>query len=182
MHEPVKIGFNRRLTIPATALFAVLAVVGIERGIAAHSVFALIMGIVIAGLPCLYYARLALRRGPYIVVSDTGIVVDRRGVGHPWRRTIVHWSSVFEAEMQQRQGAFGVSHDLVLIVRREDKPCEEDASGLRASRVPVETVGLSIDMLTMPWGDIVALIQQRLGKPIAVKQEAGLFGKSRTSS
>jgi hypothetical protein len=89
---------------------------------------------------------------------------------------------VFEAEMRERQGPFGVSHDLVLTVRREDKPREDDASGLETSRVPVETVGLSIDMLTMPWGDIVALIQKRLGKPIAVTREGGMFGKTRTSS
>jgi hypothetical protein len=34
----------------------------------------------------------------------------------------------------------------------------------------------------MKWSDIVTLVQERLGKPIVVHHEAGLFGKTKTSS
>jgi hypothetical protein len=182
MREPIRIDFKRRLTLAATALFGIVAVGGINRGIHSHSVFAVTMGVIVAGLPCVYYAMLAFRRRPYVSIDDERLIVDRRGVGVPWRRLVVLWNNVFEAEMEQRQGIFGVSHDLVLSVRREDKARDEAASELQTSRVPTETVSFSLDMLTMPWGDIVTLVQKRLGKPIAVKQEAGLFGKTRTSS
>jgi hypothetical protein len=177
MSGPVNISFNRRLSFAAAMLAGVLAVVGIDRGIHSGSVFLVIMGVVIAGLPCFFYTRLTFRRRPYIVIDDKALVVDRRGVGFPWRRTVVQWSNVFEAVLRQRQGAFGMSHDLVLVVRREDKPQEGSTGRLQTSRVPVETIDLSLDLLTIPWGEIIALVQERLGKDVLTTHETGRLRK-----
>lgn len=94
---------------------------------------------------------------------------------------VVRWESVFEVYLRQRQGVFGVYHHLVFIIRRETLPTEIDSDNLITSQVPVQTLRLPIDQLSIGWSDIVALVQERLGKPIAVKQEAGLFGKTKTT-
>jgi hypothetical protein len=90
---------------------------------------------------------------------------------------MVRWTSVGDAHLRQRQGVFGVYHHLVVTVRREDQSPIEDSSGLRTSRVPTETVDFSLDQLAMSWSDVLALVQQRLGKDVPAKREAGLFRK-----
>lgn len=95
---------------------------------------------------------------------------------------IVRWDDVFEVHLRQRQGVFGVYHHLVFTIRREKPSAEVDSEALITSRVPVQTLRVPIDQLSMGWNDIVTLMQERLGKPIAVHHEAGLFGKTRISS
>jgi hypothetical protein len=95
---------------------------------------------------------------------------------------VVPWDSVFEVHLRQRQGVFGVYHHLVFTIRREKPSTEVDSEALSTSRVPVQTLRVPIDQLSMGWSDIVTLVQERLGKPIAVRHEAGPFGKTRTSS
>jgi hypothetical protein len=94
---------------------------------------------------------------------------------------VVPWDSVFEVHLRQRQGVFGVYHHLVFTIRRETST-EVDSEELITSRVPIQTLRMPIDQLSMGWSDIVSLVQERLGKPIAVHHETGMFGKTTISS
>jgi hypothetical protein len=114
-----------------------------------------------------------LRRGPVLIFDDTTFTDCKSG-------DVIPWDSVFDVYLRQRQGIFGVYHHLVFTIRREVLP--RGLEQLTSSRVPVQTLRRSIDQLSMGWSDIVTLVQERLGKPIAVKHEAGLFGKTRASS
>lgn len=125
------------------------------------------------GVPLIFYLAHAFRRRPVLVIEDDTFTDGRSG-------EIVPWDSIFEAHLRQRQGVFGVYHHLIFTIRRESP--SRDLEQLTSSRMPVHTLRLPIDQLSMGWSDIVTLVQERLGKPIAVKHEAGLFDKTKTSS
>jgi hypothetical protein len=110
-----------------------------------------------------------------LILDDTTFTDGKSG-------DVVPWDSVFEVYLRQRQGAFSVYHHLVFTIRREKPSTEVDSQALITSRVPVQTLRVPIDQLSMGWSDIVTIVQERLGKPIAVRHEAGPFGKTRTSS
>jgi hypothetical protein len=163
------IGVKRRQALVGALLFAVLTVAGVDRGIAANSVTAVLMAVLIPGSLFVLYAARGVRKRPVLVIADEALTL---------RGQAVPWTSIFEAHLRQRQGVFGKYHHLVLTVRKDDMPRHEQARGLQTSRVPAETTRLSLDQLTMPWHAILALVQERLGKEVRTSHEAGLFGKA----
>ena len=152
-------------------LFTLVAVIGVSR---AHNVSQALIIVGVLAIPLTVYLTHAFRQRPMLVIDDDTFRDGRSG-------EVVRWESVFEVYLRQRQGVFGVYHHLVFIIRRETLPTEIDSDNLITSQVPVQTLRLPIDQLSIGWSDIVALVQERLGKPIAVKQEAGLFGKTKTT-
>jgi hypothetical protein len=169
-NDTVEIRLNRGLFLLVTIFFAAAIAVGLARAITAGNGVAALIVLVVLGGPYLLYARGLLRRGAAIVLESDALSGFRVG-----RR--ICWTDVGDIYVSQRQGAFNAYHHLVLTVRREDGPPAQDASGLLTSRVPVETVELSIDQLAMPWEKIVTLVEDRYGEKLASRREAGLFGR-----
>jgi len=153
-------------------LFALIVVIGVSR---AHSVSQALIILGVLGAPLILYLIHAFRRRPMLILDDATFTDGKSG-------DVVLWENVFEVHLRQRQGVFGVYHHLVFTIRREAPSTEVDSDKLITSRVPPQTLRVPIDQLSMGWSDIVGLVQERLGKPIAVKHEAGLFGKTRISS
>lgn len=164
IHEPVRIDVNRKLFAVAALFLGAVGVGAVSREMSRGSVgVALIIAIVFAG-SFVYYARNLVRRDHAIVISLEELGGFRVG------RTL-SWNDVSDVYATQRQGIFGVVHQLVLTVRRDDQPPTKDSLGLLTSRVPTETVEFSIDQLAMPWNEIVAVMQDRLGRDISTKGE-----------
>lgn len=136
----------------------------ISREISTGSVGVAIIITVVFGGSFAYYAWGLVRRGPAIVVSAEGLGGFRVG------RT-VPWGNISDIYTTKRQGAFGVVHQLVLTVRRDDGPPVQDSLGLLTSRVPTEIIEFSINQLAMPWNEIVELVQDRLGRSIPTRRE-----------
>jgi hypothetical protein len=167
--EPIRICFNRRLAFAAATLFGVGVVIGTKRGVEHDDVLAVVISLVVFGPPFALYAFRALRRRIALVVDDRTITITRS-------HQVIPWDTIFEAQLIEHQGNFGLSHELVLTVQGNDKSQDDDS--LRTSIVDVQKAWVSLDQLSMPSGDIVALVQGRLGKNIPTRREAGLFRKS----
>jgi hypothetical protein len=171
INDVVGIRLNRKLFALITAFFGIFTAVGVYRALATGNTVAALIVLVVIGGPCLLYLRGLVRRGPAMVIDSSGLAGFR--VKRP-----IEWANISDIHVAQRQGVFGVYHHLVLTVRREDQPPVEDAHGLLTSRVPTETVEFSIDQLAMPWNEIVAAVQGRLGRSVATKKEAGPFTRA----
>ena len=169
-NDPISVRFDRRKALVYTLLFGCAMVVCLSR---TNGVSATLIVIVVLSIPLAIAFSQLLRRGPVFVINDATFTDCKSG-------QVIPWDDIFEIYLRQRQGVFGVYHHLVFTIRSE--PGGRDLNTLSSSTVPVQTLRRSIDLLSMGWSDIVALVQERLGKPIAVKHEAGLFGKTRSSS
>jgi hypothetical protein len=160
----VRIQLNRKLFAAAALFLGAITAVGLSRAVAAGDIVAALITLVALGGPCAIYVRGLFRRGPAIIIDSNGLA----GFRTP---RAIHWGDVSDIHLSQRQGLFGVYHRLVLTVRQEDGPPVEDSHGLLSSRVPIETVDFSIDQLAMPWSEIVALVQERVGRNVSTKRE-----------
>jgi hypothetical protein len=160
----VSIRVNRKLFALAVIFLSVIVAVGLSRAASSGNVVAALIVLVVIGGPCLLYVRGLFRRGPAIIISSEGLGGFRVG-------RIVPWASVSDIHVAQQQSIFGVTHQLVLTVRRDDRAPIKDSLGLLTSRIPTETVEFSIDQLAMPWSEIVALVQDRLGRDISTKRQ-----------
>lgn len=169
------VGVNRRLAFAVAVFFGVIFFGAISRAVATNNIEAIIIVVIFIGVPFAYYARRALQQRPVLVLGDRALTIGRS-------RQVIPWDTVFGVYLRQRQSIFGVYHHLVFTIRHDRLPNDQDLDKLTSSRVPVQTVRMSIDQLSMSWSDIVALVQQRLGKEISTRREAGMFGKTRTSS
>jgi hypothetical protein len=169
---PISVRFDRRKALASVLLFAAVMAIGVSRVPDTSSAVILI---VVLSVPLVYFVGQVLRRGPVLVFDDATFTNCKAG-------EVVPWDSVFDVHLRQRQGIFGVYHHLVFTIRREKPSTEVDSEELITSRVPIQTLRMPIDQLSLGWSDIVSLVQERLGKPIAVHHEAGMFGKTRISS
>lgn len=172
MGQPTQICFNRRLAFGAAVFFGIFVVVGTKRGIEHGNAVAIMLTLVVMGPIFALYAFRALRRRTALVLDDRAITIARS-------HQVIPWDTVFEAHLIEHQGNFGLSHELVLMVQCDDGPHDESSlTELRTSKVDVQKAWVSLDQLSMSSSDIVALVQQRLGKNIPARREAGLFRKS----
>jgi hypothetical protein len=168
----ILVSVNRRLAIAATLFIGVILFAGISRAVATDNIEATVLVAVFIGLPFAYYMRRAFQRRPVLVLGDRALTIGRSG-------QVIPWDTVFEVHLRQRQSVFGVYHHLVLTVQPDVAPQDDRSLAmLKTSKVPVETVRQPIDQLSMSWSDILALVQQRLGKDIPTRREAGMFRKS----
>jgi hypothetical protein len=163
----VRIRLDRKLFALAAFFLGIIMVAGLSRAVSAGNVVAALLIVIVLGGPCAVYVRGLLRRGAALIIDSNGLA----GFRTP---RAIHWGDVSDIHLSQRQGLFGMYHRLVLTVRQEDRPPVEDSHGLLSSRVPIETVDFSIDQLTMPWSEIVALVQEQLGRNVSTKRETWL--------
>jgi hypothetical protein len=140
---PICIGVNRRLSAALTLLSGLVVVVGIEHAASAHNW----VGVLIASLvPGPFFASRTLRRSPLIVVDDEAFTDGRSGM-------VIPWHSIADVHVRQRQGLFATYHRLVLNVGTTARPI----------MVPLE-------QLSVPWRDVVALVQGHLGRSVPTRQ------------
>jgi hypothetical protein len=177
--QRIRIHFNRRIAFGAAALFGFLIVIGTEREIQAHSVLGSLFVIGFFGLFFVISSLRLLQRRPVLVIDDHTFTVGRSHQVIPWRPLrIIPWDTIFEAHLLERKGVLVVFHELVLTIRGDnDLQGEESLAELRTSKVAVQTVEVSLDQLSMSWSDIVGLAQERLGKNIPTRHQAGAFRK-----
>ena len=166
----ILVGVNRRLALAAALFIGVIFFSGISHAVATDNIEAAVLVGVFIGLPFAYYMRRTLQRHPVLVLDDRALTIGRS-------RQVIPWDTVFEVHLRQRQSIFGVYHHLVLTLQADRPQDEGSLSELKTSKVAVQTVRQPIDQLSMSWRDIVALVQQRVGKDIPTRREAGMFRK-----
>jgi hypothetical protein len=164
MNKPLSIYGNRRLLASAAIFLGLITVLVVWRAFAAGSVGMAIFLAVLFGLPLACYVAALLRRGPAVVIGPAGLSGSRVG------RTI-RWASISDIHATRHRGAFGVYHDVVVRVKRADPSRRDDRRAPLASSAPTETVEFSIDLLTMRSSDIVALLQERIGRTVETKRQ-----------
>ena len=156
--QRICVGVNRRtvsVVAVLTGLFTVLAIGGIAIG---QQVAAKLLLLVLFGPVFVLSLVTALRRRP-ILVLEPDKLVDVRG------RKTVRWDSIVEARLSESKGLLGrVYHQLVI-------------SGAPDGRVAID----SIDMLSLPWGEIATLVEERLPETIPLRREAAPARKRRRS-
>ena len=148
MNQTVSIGFSRRLVLALATLFAVIAVTGAWRaGVSHNGLQLLLVLLTFGGMSAAYGAQL-LRRGPVLLLDDDGLTDVRRGV-------VVRWQEIKAAHVAEPRRSFDRYHDLVLTV------------------TPEETLSLPLDQLTRKWSDVVALVEDHLGRQLPIQREGG---------
>jgi hypothetical protein len=165
MDDAVRINVNRKLFAGAAVLLGVIGVGAFARSVSAGSVGVAIIIALVFGVPGAIYIRGLVRPGAAIEISSDGL----GGYRVP---RVISWTSVSDIRVSQQQGLFGVSHDLKITVQRVDQPPVADTGGLIASRVPTESVELSLDQLALPWHEIVTMVEKALGRNVATKRES----------
>jgi hypothetical protein len=171
MEGDILVSVNRRLAFAATLFIGVIFVSGLSRAVATDNVEATVLVAIFIGLPFAYYLRRTLQRRPVLILGDRALTIGRS-------QEVIPWDTIFEVHVRQRQSVFGVYHHLVLTVQLDGEPPDERSlEELKTSKVAVRTVRQPIDQLSMSWSDIVAFVQQRLGKDIPTRREAGMFRK-----
>jgi len=157
-HECICVGVNRRAVggvAALTGLFNTLAIGNIASGQAEGAKLLLL---VLFGPVFVLSLVTALRRRP-ILVLESDKLVDVRA------HKTVRWDSIVEAHLSESKGLLGrVYHRLVI-------------SGAPDGGVAID----SIDMLSLPWGEIAKLVEERLPETIPLRREAAPARKRRRS-
>jgi len=156
MRQQVCIGFRRRLASAFAVVFAVLAIDGTWQAASSGDLLrVLVVLAVFGGASCAYIAQV-LRRGPVLLLDEEGLTDRRRG-------GTIRWSEIQAAHVAESHRRFDRSHDLVLTVGRDQTLC------------------LSLDQLTRTWGEVVELVEGRLGRRVSVRREGGVIRRWRGS-
>lgn len=167
MSQSIEIGYNRATAFGTSALFGVVLIGGAMRSIDASNVLGVLIVVIFIGPLFVLFATRLLQRRPTLILDDNGITVGRS-------RQVIPWETIFEAYLLERQG-FVVFHKLMLTIQGENEPQREaNLSELRTSKVAVQTIEVSLDQLSMSWGEIVKLVQDRLGQNIPARRVSAL--------
>jgi hypothetical protein len=145
----LRVGRNRKLFGIATVFLGALVAGGLSREISAGSIIGVMLVLAVFGLPCLFYARGLLRRGPVIVIDTDGLTDLRSG-------RAVRWATTSTIALRQRQGVFGEYHHLVCTA----------STG--------EIVDFSIDQLSLGWKSVVSAVEQRADRSVTTLGKHGL--------
>jgi hypothetical protein len=154
MKQQVCIGFRRRLASAFAIVFAIVAVDGAWQAGSSNDLPRLLIILTVFGGACCAYLAQALRRDPVLLLDDEGLTDRRRG-------DTIRWSDIKTAHVMESHGRFDRYHDLVLTVGRG------------------QTMSLSLDQLTRTWGEVVEMVEGRLGRRVAVVREGGVLRRWR---
>jgi hypothetical protein len=164
MNEPLSIYGNRKLLASAAIFLGLMTVLVLWRAFAAGSVGMAIFLTVLFSLPLACYLAALFRRRPAVVIGPAGLGGSRVGC-------TIGWASIGDIHARRQWGPFGVYHDVVVRVNRADPSRPEHGRAPFASSAPTETVEFSIDLLTVRPSDIVALLQERIGRTVEMKRQ-----------
>ena len=162
--ESVQVGRNRKAVLPGVVLLGLVAANGATE-IADETALALII-VLICGAGVYGLARMGLARGPALVLDGKGMTINPFG-RLVRSRTLIPWESVSRVWVEERRGLYGISrHELNCEYEAGDTPADEPSLGGPTA----EKVTLPLDMLSMPWNDIVRAVQDRLGRRVVLEK------------
>jgi len=153
MDQQVRIGFKRRLAFAFAVVFAAVAVRAAWQALSSGDPLRLLVVVLAFGGTAAAYVALVLHRDPVLVLDSEGLTDGRRG-------SVIRWCEVEAAHVSERHKRFDRCHDLILTVGRE------------------QTLSVPLDQLTKTWGEVVELVEGRLGKQVSIRREGGLIGRS----
>jgi hypothetical protein len=70
------------------------------------------------------------------------------------------------------QGVFGESHHLVVSVARHGPPPPRRFITTNATNL--NQIDIDLDWLSRPWHDVVGLVEEAFGRPVATRRERGV--------
>jgi hypothetical protein len=108
---------------------------------------------VLLGALAVYYGRRALLRRPVLAIDGRGMTVGSAAA--------VPWGDVYHVEVVAYRTVVGVTqHRLVFDI------AGEDSTGIDQRTIQLE-------MLSLPWDEIVIAVQNRMGRRVAMPGKAG---------
>jgi hypothetical protein len=159
--------FDRRRSIGFALLLGALTAVGVARSIPTDSLFGLVISLVIFGAPAAFFASLAARRRPALVIDSHSLVEGRSG-------RVVPWDTVTDVRLGIERGLFRESHHLVLTLAQSESPPPRRFITTNATN-PNE-VDIDLDWLATPWRDVVSIVEQGFGRRVIRTHERPLRG------
>jgi hypothetical protein len=124
----------------------------------------------VVGAPMLvFYFPRAIRRFPVLVVEPGRLV-------YVSKKKAVRWNSVVDAYVRESRGLFGFTNHELFIEGMVDRTSTARKIIDRSATAPGPD-GLSqmvigrIDGLSLPWTDIVALVEERIPKSVKLRRE-----------
>lgn len=158
------IGRNRKETAASTVFFAWLTLAALRWVVNRH-VSVGVLALFLFGAGVFVFARETLQRGPVLVIDGEAMTVTS-GIKSSSRRIL--WDSVERIWLDERRGVNGVTRYDLICELGPREPGEPGSPYLDAPAVATETVRVPLQMLSMPWSDVVRAIQDRLGRRVLV--------------
>jgi len=145
----VFVGRDRRPALVAGVVFAVMAFSALFWGVQRNAAADLLV-LFVVGAGFIVFGRYALRRGPVLALDGRGLTIESR--------RFIPWASVEKAWLDETRGLYGVSRYSLTFETIEpgDGPPQ------------TEKLTVPLEMLRMPWNEIVIAIQDRLGRHVPV--------------
>jgi len=148
---------NRAALIGCALVFAIFAGDGIAALASGKDGVGVIVILVCAPAAALM-VRVARARRPVLVIDRDGLSVVSAGKA-------VRWSSVTRISVEERAGVFGTSRHFLSCAFHPGASDLSDGRGADAQSA-VDSVDVSLDMLSMRWTEIVVAIEARLGRSL----------------
>jgi hypothetical protein len=159
---PTRVMANRARSIGFASLLGAVTVAAAARGAAAHSTRALVIALVVGGVPCAFFVAWGVRKRPVLVIDDHALTEGRS-------RRVVPWDSITAIRVGTQQGMFGESHHLVLTLEQGD--ADPPRRFITTNATNQNELDIGLDWLAMPWKEVVSLVEQHFGRRATLTTE-----------
>jgi hypothetical protein len=156
--------FNRRRPGDVTLFLGVLTVIGVVGAAARHSAVGVLIAVVLFGVPFAFLASPAMRRRPALVIDQHSLTEGRSG-------RAVAWDFVTAARVGVGRGFFAESHRLVLTILQGGPDPPRRVVTTNATNP--DEVEIDLDWLSLPWREVVSLVEQGFGRRVVVMDDRG---------
>ncbi len=154
---------NRFKSVGWALFFGLLTIAGTVRAVTANSTVGVVIAVVLFGAPCAYFARSAAQRAPALVIDGNALTDELSG-------RVVPWESVTVGRIDVHQGLFNEYHSLVLHLEHDS---EAGRPFMMTNATNPDEVTISLDQLSMPWKEVVKLVEQASGRRVVRAQSRG---------
>jgi hypothetical protein len=168
--QPIWAYANRRRAGPAAVLSG-LIMFSIIGGVVTGRTTVVALVLLVVVMPTFtFYFRRAIRQFPVLVVEPERLV-------YASKEKAVRWDSVVDAYVRESRGLFGFTNHELFIKGVVDHTSTARKIFDRSATAPGPD-GLSqmvigtIDGLSLPWAEIVALVEERLPDTVTLKRQS----------
>jgi hypothetical protein len=168
--QPIWVYANRRRAGPAAVLFG-LIMFSIIGGVVTGRTTAVALVLLVLVVPTFtFYFRRASQQFPVLAIEPARLV-------YASKEKAMRWDSVVDAYVRESRGLFGfTNHELFIkgVVDRTStarKIIDRSATAPGPDGLSQMVIG-TIDGLSLPWGDIATLVEERLPSTVVLKRDS----------
>lgn len=143
--------------------FGFFAIAGTVSAVTADSTGGTLIALVLFGGLCALFLYSWARRGPALVIDESALTDEHSG-------RVVPWESVTVGRVDVHQGLFNEYHSLVLHLKHDS---EASRPFIMTNATNPDEVTISLDQLSMPWKEVVKLVEQASGRRVVTARSRG---------